>query len=174
MKYVNRQIEAQIKPALQQFPIIALTGPRQTGKTTLLKYLIPQYIYFTFDDPVLRKQAKDDPGLFIENVPASSVLDEIQYAPEILPYLKMRVDRNRENKGQFVLTGSQVFHLMAGLTETLVGRAAILELLPFSFHELDIESPATLQQLWFCMEFAVVRSTCLASPSCWRTMDTIQ
>jgi hypothetical protein len=106
MRYINRQIEAQLKQAATQFAIIAITGPRQAGKSTLLKFLFPEYSYFTFDDPVLRKQAKEDPGLFMESVPAHSVLDEIQYAPELLPYLKIRVDKSQEKKGQMPsLTG---------------------------------------------------------------------
>ncbi len=148
MQYINRQIEAQLKQASEQFAILAMTGPRQAGKSTLLKFLFPEYSYFTFDDPVLRKQAKEDPGLFMENVPVHSVLDEIQYAPELLPYLKIRVDRSQEKKGQYILTGSQIFHLMAGLTETLAGRVALFELLPFSFHELGFENPATLTKLF--------------------------
>lgn len=148
MKYLNRQIEGQLLRAITQFPVVALTGPRQAGKSTLLQHLFPQYTFFTFDDPVLRKQAKDDPGLFVQNVPPRSVLDEAQYVPELLPYLKMRVDRNRSERGQFILTGSQIFHLMAGLTETLAGRIAIFELLPFSYHELNRQGPASLNELF--------------------------
>jgi hypothetical protein len=146
--YINRQIEAQLKQAATQFAIIAMTGPRQAGKSTLLKFLFPEYGYFTFDDPVLRKQAKEDPGLFMESVPVHSVLDEIQYPPELLSYLKIRVDQGHGKKGQYILTGSQIFHLMAGLTETLAGRVALFELLPFSFHELGFENPATLAELF--------------------------
>jgi hypothetical protein len=148
MNYINRQIEAQLKHAATQFAIIAMTGPRQAGKSTLLKFLFPEYGYFTFDDPVLRKQAKEDPGLFMESVPVHSVLDAIQYAPELLPYLKIRVDQGHGKKGQYILAGSQIFHLMAGLTETLAGRVALFELLPFSFHELGFENPATLAELF--------------------------
>jgi hypothetical protein len=148
MKYLNRQIESQLQRAVKQFSVVALTGPRQAGKSTLLQHLFPEYAFFTFDDPVLRKRAKDDPGLFMQNVPAHSVLDEVQYVPELLPYIKIRVDRSRGEKGQFLLTGSQIFHLMAGLTETLAGRVAIFELLPFSYHELNHNDPVQLNELF--------------------------
>ncbi len=148
MKYLHRRIEPLLRHAADQFAVLALTGPRQAGKSTLLQNLFPHYTFFTFDDPVLRKQAKDDPGLFLQNVPPHSVLDEVQYVPELLPYVKIRVDRNRQEKGQFILTGSQVFHLMTGLTETLAGRVAIFELLPFSFHEVNSEGAMALSELF--------------------------
>jgi len=148
MQYFNRQIEEQLERAVRQFPVIALTGPRQAGKSTLLQHLFPEHAYFTFDDPVLRRQAKDDPGLFMQNVPDRAVLDELQYVPELLPYVKIGVDRHRHEKGRFVLTGSQIFHLMAGLTETLAGRVALFELMPFSYHELKREGPTPLPVLF--------------------------
>ncbi len=148
MRYLNRQIEESLQRAVQQFPVVALTGPRQAGKSTLLQHLFPGADYFTFDDPVLRRQAKDDPGLFMQNVPAGAVLDEMQYVPELLPYVKIRVDRNRNKKGQLILTGSQIFHLMAGLTETLAGRVALLELMPFAYHELKRNEPTPLHELF--------------------------
>jgi hypothetical protein len=148
MKYVNRTIEPTIQTAIHQFPAVALTGPRQAGKSTLLQHLYPNYTYYTFDDPVLRQQAKDDPGLFLENLNIPAILDEIQYAPEILPYIKISVDRNRDKRGQYLFTGSQVFHLMAGLTETLAGRVALFELLPFSFSELGVKEVLPLKTLF--------------------------
>ncbi len=96
MKYLHREIEPFLQKAAQQFPVIALTGPRQSGKSTTLQHLFQHFTYLTFDDPVIRRQAKDDPGLFIEQVPPFSILDEIQYVPEILPYIKIRVDQNRD------------------------------------------------------------------------------
>lgn len=161
MKYLRRHIESQIKRAAKQFPVVALTGPRQSGKSTLLQFLFTDYKYFTFDDPILRRQAKDDPGLFMENVPAFSVLDEIQYVPELLPYIKMRVDRDRREKGLFLVTGSQIFHLMAGITESLAGRIALFELLPFSFKELRCEKKATLQELFALLYKGFYPDSCI-------------
>jgi len=148
MKYIDRTIEPEIKAAADQFPVIALTGPRQAGKSTLLQHLYPKHAYYTFDDPVLRGQAEDDPGLFIENIDTPSILDEIQYIPGLLPYIKMEVDRKRDKKGQYILTGSQIFQLMAGLSESLAGRVALFELLPLSFRELQLDVPLTLKTLF--------------------------
>lgn len=148
MEYIDRSIEKHLQRAVKQFPVVALTGPRQAGKSTLLQHLFPEHAYFTFDDPVLRKQAKDDPGLLMQNVPARAILDELQYVPELLPYIKIRVDRNRKEKGQFILAGSQIFNLMSGMTETLAGRIALFELMPFSCQELKRNEPAPLSALF--------------------------
>jgi len=135
MKYIPRDIEKELKKISSQFPVLLLTGPRQTGKSTLLTELFPKYHYITFDDSSLRLSARKDPQRFLETLQTPVIIDEIQYAPEILPYIKIHVDRKRKN-GAFILTGSQVFNVMAGVTESLAGRAALFELLPFSFQEL--------------------------------------
>ena len=135
MNYIIRDIEKEFKKISSQFPVILLTGPRQTGKTTMLIHLFPEYRYITFDDSTLRLSAKKDPANFVELLQKPVIIDEIQYAPEILPYLKMHIDRKRKN-GMYILTGSQVFNLMAGATESLAGRTGLFELLPFSFKEL--------------------------------------
>jgi hypothetical protein len=90
----------------------------------------------------------DDPGLFLDTVAAPTILDEIQYVPELLSHIKIRVDSRRGTMGQFIMTGSQIFNLMAGLTESLAGRAAIIELLPFSNREIALESPQPLPDLY--------------------------
>ncbi|MBN2659142.1 MAG: ATP-binding protein [Spirochaetales bacterium] len=137
--YISRKSEAQLQRASEQFPILVLTGPRQTGKSTLLKNIFGDFEYVTFDDPLLRGRAKEDPVLFLENYPSPCILDEIQYVPELLPYLKMAVDEDRNRNGQYVLTGSQIFPLMKGLTESLAGRAAIFELYGISLEEQPLE-----------------------------------
>ena len=137
--YIPRTIEKEIRKAARQFPVVVLTGPRQTGKSTLLKKLFPKHRVADLDDPMTLAQAKKDPLLFLENHTPFLLLDEIQYAPELLPYLKMAVDRNRRRGGQFILTGSQVFPLMEGVSESLAGRAALFELLGFSWEELGGE-----------------------------------
>ena len=138
MKYVVRTLERKIAKASNGFPVIAVTGARQTGKSTMLRHLFKDYAYISFDDPILRRSAMDDPALFMEGVTDYTILDEIQYVPEILPYIKMRVDTDYHGgNALFVLTGSQHFVLMKDLTETLAGRIALFELLPFSFQELN-------------------------------------
>lgn len=137
MKYIERAIEQRIKKAAKQFPAIAITGPRQTGKSTLLKTLFPKCAYVTLDDPEVRLSAKQDPGLFVENLNLPVILDEIQYAPELLSYIKIVIDRDRSKNGLFLLTGSQMFPLMAGISESLAGRIALFELLGFSWEELS-------------------------------------
>ena len=142
VRYIERTLEQNLKKAAKYAPVIAVTGPRQTGKSTLLRHLFPRYKYVSFDAADLRLSAKNDPQLFVENLRKPVIIDEIQYVPEILPYIKIHVDRyttklkNSKIAGTFLLTGSQVFTLMAGLTESLAGRIALFELPPFSLIEL--------------------------------------
>jgi len=138
MDYILRDIEKEMKKISAQFPVTLLTGPRQTGKSTMLTHLFPRYQNLTFDDSSLRLSARKDPAAFVESIKTKVIIDEIQYAPEILPFIKIHVDKNRKN-GAFILTGSQVFNVMAGVSESLAGRAGLLELLPFSFNELGWE-----------------------------------
>ncbi|MDR1226775.1 MAG: ATP-binding protein [Prevotellaceae bacterium] len=110
------------------FPVVLITGPRQVGKTTLFeKSKENNRTYISLDDPQLRALAKNDPNLFLQTYKTPLLIDEIQYAPELFPYIKMAVDREKK-KGMFWLTGSQQFHLMKNISESLAGRVAILEL----------------------------------------------
>ena len=133
--YVSRDIEPELRAAARQFPVVVLTGARQTGKSTLLQHLFPNVAYVALDDPFTRQAAHEDPRSFLAQAPRL-VIDEIQQAPDLLPHVKVLVDADRRNAGRFLLTGSQAFPLMAGLGESLAGRAAIFQLLPFSQHEL--------------------------------------
>jgi hypothetical protein len=133
--YLPRTIEGFLKRAARHFPVILITGARQVGKTTLLKNLAePERKYISLDDPVILELARTDPALFLQRYTPPVIIDEIQYAPELLPYIKMTVDRTGR-KNLFWLTGSQHFHLMKGVTESLAGRVGILNLLGFSFKE---------------------------------------
>ncbi len=141
-RYITRDIEPELKEAAGEFPVVMLTGPRQSGKSTLLQHVFADHNYITLDDPFLRKQANEDSRLFLENAGRVAVIDEIQYAPELLSYIKMEVDRNRSHAGKYILTGSQHFSLMGNVSETLAGRAATYRLLPFAWREAKL--PETL------------------------------
>ncbi len=134
--YVPRTLEPAISRASQQFPVVLLTGARQVGKTTLLRQLSQDgRAYVTLDDPLVLSLAKSDPALFMQRFPPPVLIDEIQYAAELLPYIKMAADRAGQ-PGLFWLTGSQQFHLMQGVSESLAGRVAVLHLLGLSRPEL--------------------------------------
>lgn len=134
--YINRAIEESVRKISATFPVLLVTGPRQVGKTTLLTHLAEEgRKYVTLDDPKLRMMAKNDPALFMQRYTPPLIIDEIQYAPEILPYIKMSVDKSRKN-GSFWLTGSQMFHKMKNVSESLAGRVGIVNLLGLSQSEI--------------------------------------
>jgi hypothetical protein len=133
--YYTRTLKDIWLDASRQFPVLLLTGPRQVGKTTFLKHICGKNrTYVTLDDPSTRQLANQDPALFIERFETPLLIDEIQYAPNLLSYIKMAVDSSRA-KGLFWLTGSQQFLMMKGISETLAGRVAILNMLGFSQRE---------------------------------------
>lgn len=134
--YKTRHLEKNILKLSKTFPVILLTGPRQVGKTTLYEHLRQKskHAYVSMDEFEMRSLAKRDPNLFLKQYPASLIIDEIQYAPELLPYIKIIADRSK-HKCSYWLTGSQHFHIMRGVSESLAGRAAILKLLGFSVSE---------------------------------------
>ncbi len=139
MKYVNRAMEDTFLELNRQFPAILLTGPRQVGKTTMLKKLMDEEnigrAYVTLDDLTERKMAKEDPAMFFQIHRPPLFIDEVQYAPELFLYIKIWVDKNHR-AGDFWLTGSQVFKLMEGVQESLAGRVALLQMLPLSQQEI--------------------------------------
>ncbi len=135
MTYYPRQIESSLRKATAQFRVVVLTGARQTGKSTLLEHLFKKTHHcVSLDNPRCLKLAQHDPEAFFEEYPAPLILDEIQYAPELLRYIKIRADRSQK-KGQYILTGSQQFTMMKNLQETLAGRAVLFSLLPMSIEE---------------------------------------
>jgi len=143
--YIQRTLQPVLLDATQQFPAVVLTGPRQSGKTTLLKHLFGgSYRYVSLEPPDVRAAANVDPRGFLDLYPAPVILDEVQYAPDLLPYIKERIDEERSRKGQYLLTGSQNLMMMSRVTESLAGRSAILRLLPLSFHELSGRPQASL------------------------------
>jgi len=133
--YFKRTLESFLKQVDKQFPVLLVTGPRQVGKTTLLRHLGQSArTYASLDDPNVLQLATEEPALFLQRFVPPILLDEIQYAPSLLPYIKMQVDHQRL-PGQFWLTGSQQFHLMQGVSESLAGRIGIVNLLGLSLKE---------------------------------------
>ena len=142
MPYIKRAVEETISRVSKMFPVLLVTGPRQVGKTTLLQRMAEaqqsegiERKYVTLDDPDVRYLAKHDPALFLQRYSPPVLIDEIQYATELLPYIKMSVDRSKR-KGDFWITGSQVFRLMKNVSESLAGRVGILNLLGLSDAEI--------------------------------------
>lgn len=134
--YIHREAEPTLRSLLGQFKVVLVTGPRQVGKTTLIRTcLADEYGYVTLDDPVALSQAREDPALFFQDHPLPLVIDEVQYAPGLFGYVKYLVDQ-QDKQGQVVLTGSQTYHLMQGVSESLAGRVALLELPGLSMREL--------------------------------------
>ncbi|MHB1000033.1 MAG: ATP-binding protein [Armatimonadota bacterium] len=133
--YLHRTLESFARSAAEQFPVLLVTGARQVGKTTMLKHMSePERTYVSLDDTLLLELAKRDPILFLQRFRPPLLIDEIQYAPELLPYIKMEVD-NTNQPNYFWMTGSQQFHLMKGVSESLAGRVAIVQLLGLSRQE---------------------------------------
>jgi len=137
MTYLKRDLEETFLRVSGQFKVVLVTGPRQVGKTTMLKKLMAgtDRKYVSLDDMVMRDLAKNDPETFIKTFPPPVFIDEVQYAPELFSYIKIQVD-NRQQAGDYWLSGSQIFRLMRGVSESLAGRVALLDLFPLSQNEI--------------------------------------
>lgn len=135
MKLIPRIMATTIQKAIQTFPAVVVTGPRQSGKTTLFKMMFSDtHQFVSLENPDIRLRAQNDPVGFLAQHQAPVIIDEIQYVPDLLSYIKTKIDDNRK-PGQWLLTGSQNFILMQGVSQSLAGRAAILNLMPFAFSE---------------------------------------
>ncbi|HAA25698.1 MAG TPA: ATPase [Ruminiclostridium sp.] len=135
MMYIKRHVEDTIKKVSEMYPAVIVTGPRQVGKTTVLKKLYGNLRYVTLDNPETLEYARNEGGLFFKTFIPPVVLDEVQYAPELFPYIKIIADETKQKK-LFFMTGSQTFHLMKNVSESLAGRIGIIQILGLSLREI--------------------------------------
>ena len=135
-----RTIAEKTKRYARQYPVVTITGPRQSGKTTLVKNLFPEKKYVSLEDIENRNQAVQDPKGFLARYPDGAVIDEIQRAPDLFSYVQTIVDE-KNTEGLFILTGSQQFEMIETLSQSLAGRTAIVTLLPFSYDEVYKNAP---------------------------------
>lgn len=160
MQHISRILAAQLRKAARHFSAVILTGPRQCGKTTLLKRLYPKLDNVLLEDPDIIDRVNSDPKTFVKGLKRPVILDEIQNTPRLLNYIRSQIDAAPQRKGQWFLTGSQDASLMRGVSESMAGRAAVLQLFPLSILETDkvkllsggypdvVKRPSA-RQLWF-------------------------
>jgi uncharacterized protein len=135
--YLHRSIEKTVKYMSERFPAVLVTGPRQVGKTTMLRTLAAgKRNYVSLDDPLARSLAINEPGLFLERYEPPVIIDEIQYAPNLMEYIKIYVDTHKRIRDIW-MAGSQRFHLMKDVSESMAGRVGILRMQGFSSAEMD-------------------------------------
>lgn len=134
--YIKRTIEKEIKTLAREFPVVAVLGPRQSGKTTLVKHIFKKHKYVSLEDPDVRKIASSDPRGFLEQYSQDVIIDEIQRVPELFSYLQTASD-SKNKSGSFILTGSQNYLLSENISQSLAGRVGIATLLPFSIEEIS-------------------------------------
>ena len=149
--WIPRSLESRLRQSAKTRPVVVLTGARQTGKTSTLVRMFPKHHLVSLDLPSEAEQAEKEPEVFLGRHPAPAIIDEVQYAPALFRHLKVAVDSNRSRNGQYLLTGSQKFALMQGISESLAGRADILELETLSLAEIRGARPKTR------VEHAIVR-----------------
>jgi len=135
MRYIRRSLESELRKATRHFPSVLLTGPRRAGKTTLLRHLFPRATYVLVEDPDVIARVRSDPNAFLDELETPAILDEVQNVPELFNYIRSRIDRHPKRFGRWLLTGSQETSLMQGVTESMAGRIAVFQLLPFSTRE---------------------------------------
>jgi len=135
VRYVSRKLTEAAKEAARHFPALVLTGPRRSGKTTLLRKLFPASQYVLLEDPDVQVRVRSDPRAFLEGLRPPVLFDEIQNTPELLDYVRTLIDLHPRLMGKWLFTGSQEAPLMRGVSESMAGRAAVLQLLPFSLGE---------------------------------------
>ncbi len=134
--YIHRHAEKTVRKTARMFGAVLVTGPRQVGKTTLLKRIAEDFAYVTLDDPIMLQSAREEAGTFFKSSPPPIFVDEIQYAPNLFPYIKMMID-SEHKMGQFYMSGSQSFVMMKDVTESLAGRLGLIELPGLSLREIN-------------------------------------
>lgn len=166
-RHIERIAAAAARERLAGFPILTITGPRQSGKTTLSRLLAPDFPYFSLEDPDTRAFATEDPRAFLRQASDGAILDEVQRAPELFSYLQGIVDSDGR-MGRFILTGSSQFELIQSITQSLAGRASLLTLLPFSMAELQAgdRAPASVDELLYAGLFPPIYDRPI-EPSIW-------
>ncbi len=156
MIYIHRTIEPLVQEYITYFPVVAISGPRQSGKSTLVRHLLSNdYTYMTLDDYRIVDQIRDDPERFFLKNNNKIIIDEVQRLPEIFLYIKRIVDEQRDVYGRFILTGSSQFSLHQKISETLAGRIGLLKLLPFDYQEVPAENHSIISG---CYPELVMRS----------------
>ncbi len=148
--FIQRNLTEALVQLKDKYPVLAVTGPRQSGKTTLLRECFPDYEYVSLENPDIRQRAEQDPNAFLERYSVKVIFDEVQRSPHLFSYLQTKTDKDRI-MGQYILSGSQNFLLIESITQSLAGRVALFKLLAFSFSELDRES--LLPQTWQAATF---------------------
>ncbi|MBC8458783.1 MAG: ATP-binding protein [Deltaproteobacteria bacterium] len=146
--YIKREMESECRSMLQQFPVITIIGPRQSGKTTMVRHLFSDLPYYNFENPDVRMLIQQDPRRFLQEIPNGAVLDEIHKVPELPSYIQQIADE-KKNTVRFVLTGSSQLLIMQKVTQSLAGRTAILKLLPLSLRELGKRTSLPTDDLLF-------------------------
>lgn len=135
MRYTERELAKVLQKATRSFPSVVLTGPRRAGKTVLLRKLFPKASYTLLEDPDVIARMRADPQGFLDELPLPAILDEVQNVPELFAYVRSRIDADPRRTGRWLLTGSQEAALMQGVTESMAGRAAVLQLYPMASTE---------------------------------------
>ncbi len=143
--YVERALTPHLQQLATWFPIVAISGPRQSGKSTLAQIAFPNHYYVNLEDPQTRATALEDPVSFIKNLPSKLIIDEAQYAPELFSVIQVECDKRNEC-GQYILTGSQNFSMVKRIQQSLAGRVGIARLLPFSRAELANSTPVSIEE----------------------------
>ncbi len=164
--WISRYFNQTVTRTLKDYPAVILTGARQTGKTSLLKHIFPDYNYVSLDDPSAALQAQTSPGDFIKSLSLPVIIDEAQYAPEIFRSIKIAVDDNRKN-GQFIITGSQHFSLMEKVSESMAGRCAVLNLMTLSSDEISAAKKITEEEYIIKGGYPAIHGNNISDISLW-------